>query len=110
MAPPVVQAQKGPEFKGNQPSGSIREEQSPRIVLRKLDFRGSQQAQREHHSSNESLPSGTDGREESSKQVSWVEEVRLEALKQEASKSIVSSTEDPFVTTGFASVTEGVVS
>jgi hypothetical protein len=33
-----------------------------------------------------------------------------EALKQEASKSSVSSMEDPFVTTGFFSVTEGATS
>jgi hypothetical protein len=106
----VVQAQREPEFRGSQPSGSSREEQPPRTVQRKLDFRGSQQAQREHHSSRGSLPSGTGGREESSKQVSWVEEARQEALKQEASKSSVSSMEDPFVTAGFASVTEGAAS
>jgi hypothetical protein len=39
--------------------------------------------------------------------VSWVEEAKHEALKQEASESNVSSTKDPFVTVGFASVTEG---
>jgi hypothetical protein len=65
-----------PEFRGSQPSGSSGEEQPPRTVQRKLDFRGSQQAQREHHSSRGSLPSGTGGREESSKKVSWVEEAR----------------------------------
>jgi hypothetical protein len=42
--------------------------------------------------------------------VSWVEEARQEALKKETSKSNVSSMEDPFVTIGFASVTEDAAS
>jgi hypothetical protein len=66
-SPTVVSTQREPEFRGSQPSGSSREEQPPRTVQRKLDFRGSQQAQREHHSSRGSLHSGTGGREESSK-------------------------------------------
>jgi len=41
--------------------------------------------------------------------VSWVEDTRQEDLKTEASKSSVSSMEDPFDTVGFASVTEGAV-
>jgi hypothetical protein len=40
--------------------------------------------------------------------MSWVEKAKHEALKQEASKSSVSSMEDPFVTAGFALVTKGV--
>jgi hypothetical protein len=39
--------------------------------------------------------------------VSWVEESRQEALKQEASNSNVSSMEDPFVTTIFSLMTKG---
>ena len=39
-----------------------------------------------------------------------VEEARQEALKQESSKSNVSSIEDPFDTTRFTSMTEGATS
>jgi hypothetical protein len=63
---------------------------------------------REHHSSRGSLPSGTCGREEYSKHVSWVEEARHEALNHEALKRSVSSMEDPFVGAIFSLVTEGV--
>jgi hypothetical protein len=56
IAPPMVQAQKEPDFRGSKPLGSSREEQPPKTVQRKLDFRGSQQTQREHHSSRGSLP------------------------------------------------------
>jgi hypothetical protein len=39
--------QREPEFRGSQPSRSSREEKPPRIVQRRLDFRGGQQVQRE---------------------------------------------------------------
>jgi hypothetical protein len=47
VAPPVVSTQREPEFRGSQPSGSSREEQPPRTIQRRLDFRGGQQVQRE---------------------------------------------------------------
>jgi hypothetical protein len=74
------------------------------------DFRGSQQDQRESPPLRGSLPSGSNGREESSKtvkKVSWVEEARQEAQKQEASRSSMSSKEEPCHTTTFTSVIEG---
>ena len=56
-------------------------------IHRKLNLKGSQHDHREHHSSQGSPLSGTCGREESSKQVAWVEEAGHEALRQEDSKS-----------------------
>jgi hypothetical protein len=47
VAPLVVPAQREPELRGSQPSGSSREEQPPRTIQRRLDFRGGQQVQRE---------------------------------------------------------------
>jgi hypothetical protein len=98
VAPKVVQTQREPDFRGSQQ------------IQREFDFRGSQQAQRESQPFRGSLPSGSDGREASSKtvrKVSWVEEARQEAQKREASRSNVSSQEEPCHTTGFVSVTEG---
>jgi hypothetical protein len=63
----VVQTQREPDFRGSQQ------------VQRESNFKGSQHAQRESRPFRESLPSGSDGREESSKtvrKVSWVEEAR----------------------------------
>jgi len=42
--------------------------------------------------------------------VSWVEEARHELLRQEASRACETSMEDPFVSTGFATMTEEVAS
>jgi hypothetical protein len=42
--------------------------------------------------------------------VSWVEEARQEVQRQEASRSCVPSMEDPFVSTGFSTVTEEATS
>jgi hypothetical protein len=138
----VVQTQRESDFRGSQPSGFSGEEQPPKIVKKKSDFRGSMQtqrepdlrgsqwAQRESQPFRGSSPSGSGGREASSKtdrKVSWVEEARQEAQKREASRSCMSSQEDPclfnrscFVTeeatnqedwrAGFASVTEGATS
>jgi hypothetical protein len=137
VTPPVVQAQREPEFRGSQPSGSRREEKPPRTMQRIMDreqmapevvqtqressFRGacgsqsepdlreSQLAQRERWSSRGSSPSGSVGRETSSRtdrQVSWVEEARQELQRQEASRACETSMEDPFVSTGFATVIE----
>jgi hypothetical protein len=92
VAPPVVQAQRDPEFRGSHPSGSSGEEKPPRTVQRTVDreqvalrlcrlrgslrgsldsegFRGSQEAQRESQSLSGSQPSGPYGREASSKTV-----------------------------------------
>jgi hypothetical protein len=38
--------------------------------------------------------------------VSWVEEARQEVQRQEASRACETSMEDPFVSAGFATVTE----
>jgi hypothetical protein len=66
---------------------------------RESNFRGgSQQAQRESQSSRGSQPSGSGGREESSKtvkKVSWVEMAMQDAQKREASRSRVSSKKGP---------------
>jgi hypothetical protein len=75
-------------------------------------LRGSQQAQRESRSSRRSLPSGSSGREESSKtvkKVSWVEIAMQDAQKREASRSRVSSKKVPSHTTGFSFMSEEVV-
>jgi hypothetical protein len=137
MAPPVAQVQREPEFRGRRPSGSRREEQPPRTMQRTVDreqtapevvqtqresgfrwsmrsqsepsLRESQLAQRERWSSRGSSPSGSDGRETSSRtgrQVSWVEEVRQEMQEQEASESCVPSMEGPVDSTGYATVIE----
>jgi hypothetical protein len=45
--PTKYQLRKEPEFRGSQPSRSSREEQPPRIVHRRSNFRGGQQVQRE---------------------------------------------------------------
>ena len=102
----MVLAQREPKFIGIQPSGSSKEKKPPMNVQRKLDFRGSQQDQREHHLSRGNLPSGTRGRDESSKQVSWVEEARHEVYRKEASRRYVPSMEDSIVSTGFFTVIE----
>jgi hypothetical protein len=63
-------------------------------IQRESDFKGSQQAQRESQPSKESQPSGSCGREESSKtvkKVSWVEMARQDAQKRVASRSRMSS-------------------
>jgi hypothetical protein len=98
VAPEVVQTQREPDFRGSQQ------------IQREFDLRGSQWAQRESQPFRGSLPSGSNGREASSKtdrKVSWVEEARQEAQKWEASRSSMSSQEGPCHTTGFVSVTEG---
>jgi len=41
VAPPMVPTQREPEFRGREPSRSSREEQPPRTIQMKLDFRGS---------------------------------------------------------------------
>jgi hypothetical protein len=58
-----------------------KEQVAPKLLQtqRESDFKGSQQAQRETQSSRGSQPSGSCGREESSKTVKkvlWVEEAR----------------------------------
>jgi hypothetical protein len=87
VAPKAVLDYRESDLRGSQTSGSDGEEQPPKIVERNLDFNGSQKSQREHHSFRGSLLSGVGGREEYSKlfkKVSWIEEGRLEARKQEA--------------------------
>jgi hypothetical protein len=73
-------------------------EEPSKFVKRKLDFRGSQHAQRESQPSIGSQPLGVGGREESSKttrKMSWVEEGRKEGQKREACRSRVSSRKGP---------------
>jgi hypothetical protein len=110
VAPKVVQTQRESDFRGSHPSGFGGKEEPSKSVKRKLDFRGSIQAQRESQSSRGSQPSGSGGREESSKtvrKVSWVEEARQEAQKREASRSRVSSKKGPCHSTRIASVSVG---
>jgi hypothetical protein len=73
------------------------------------DLRESQLAQRESRSFRGSSPSGSGGREASSNtdsQVSWVEEAGQKVQRKEASRACETYMEDPFVSTGFATVIE----